>query len=93
EWFVDGTEGSVSASQTELVLSFKDDPHAKQVIQLQGRWFPEAFGGSMGEMLRALAEDRPPATAAEDNLNSIRMAQAALRSSETGQAVELAEVV
>jgi predicted dehydrogenase len=92
EWFVDGTEGSVAASQTELVLSYREDPHAKQVIQLQGRWFPEAFGGSMGEMLSALAEGRAPATSGHDNLNSIRIAQAAVLSSETGRAVELADL-
>lgn len=89
EWFLDGTNGSAAASQTELVVSFKDNPEQKQVFTIQGRWFPDAFGGSMGEMLTALAAKREPATSGRDNLNTIRIAYAAVESSQTGQAVAL----
>jgi predicted dehydrogenase len=92
EWFLDGTLGSVSASQSELLISFKDLPEQKQVYAIQGRWFPDAFGGSMGEMLRALAEKREPQTSGRDNLNSIRIAYAAVESSRSGRTVELAEI-
>jgi predicted dehydrogenase len=90
EWFLDGTAGSAAASQTELVVSLKEDPDRKHVIALQGSWFPEAFGGSMGELLSALAERRPPQTSGEDNLDTIRIAYAAVESARTGRAVELA---
>lgn len=89
EWFLDGTEGSAVASQTELAVATKQDPQRKQVFALQGSWFPEAFGGSMGELLTALAEGRPPQTAGRDNLNSVKMAYAAVESSQTGRAVDL----
>lgn len=89
EWFLDGTKGSACASQTELVVSFKDCPEYRQVFAVQGRWFPDAFGGSMGEMLRALAEGREPMTSGRDNLDSIRIAYAAVESSNTGRTVEL----
>jgi len=89
EWFVDGTEGSLTASQTELSVSFKDNPRARQTFAIQGRWFPDAFGGSMAEMMTALNENREPQTSGRDNLNSIRIAYAAVESSETGRAVEL----
>lgn len=89
EWFLDGTTGSVAASQTELEVSFKDNPGQKQVFAIQGRWFPDGFGGSMGEMLTALAAKREPVTSGRDNLNTVRIAYAAVESSRTGQAVEL----
>lgn len=89
EWFLDGTLASASASRTELVISFKDNPEHRQVFAIQGQWFPDAFGGSMGEMLRALAEGREPATSGRDNLSSIRIAYAAVESANTGRAVDL----
>ena len=86
---IDGTEGSLQATHTQLTLSLKTAPELKQVYALQGRWFPDAFGGSMGEMMRALEESREPQTSGRDNLNTVRIAYAAVRSSETGQTVAL----
>lgn len=77
--------------QSEPVVSFKENPQQKQVFAIQGRWFPEAFGGSMGKMMTALTEGREPQTSGRDNLNSIRIAYAAVESAATGRAVELAE--
>jgi predicted dehydrogenase len=89
EWFVDGTEGSLSASSSELTISFKENPAARQVFPIQGSWFPEAFGGSMGEMMAALAEGREPETSGRDNLKTLAIALAAVESAATGRAVEL----
>lgn len=89
EWFVDGTEGSLVASHSELTVAFRDDPHRKESFALQGRWFPDAFGGSMGELMSAVAEGREPQTSGRDNLNSIRIAYAAVESSESGRVVDL----
>src|SRR5438477_212350 len=89
EWFMDGTEGSLVASQSEVAVCLKENPEAKITFPVRGRWFPDAFGGSMGEMMRALAEDREPQTSGRDNLSSIRIAYAAVESSSTGEAVEL----
>jgi predicted dehydrogenase len=87
EWFLDGTEGSAWASAEELTLA--RGPDERQSIPIEGTWFPEAFGGSMGELLTALAEGREPATSGRDNLDTIRIALAAVESSQTGRAVEL----
>jgi predicted dehydrogenase len=95
-WWLDGTlgsawttqtVGSAWATQTDLTIALPDQE--AQTFTLQGRWFPDAFGGSMGELMRALAEGRQPETSGRDNLNSIRMAYAAVESSTTGRAVEL----
>src|SRR5436190_4151223 len=92
EWLIDGTEGSLAASQTEVTVCLKESPGEKVTFPIRGRWFPDAFGGSMGEMMRALTERREPQTSGRDNLNSIRIAYAAVESSRSGQAVEIAEV-
>ena len=87
-WYLDGTEGSIIATQSELTLC-RTDSDERMVIQIEGSWFPEAFGGSMGEMMRALHENREPMTSGRDNLNSIKIAYAAVESSNTGEAVAL----
>jgi predicted dehydrogenase len=89
EWFLDGTQGSAVASQSELVLATRDDARHKHVFAIQGAWFPDAFGGSMGELMTALAEGREPLTSGRDNLNSVKIAYAAVESSQTGRTVEL----
>jgi predicted dehydrogenase len=89
DWYVDGTEASLQASRNELAVSFRDRPDAKEVFAIQGAWFPDAFGGSMGELMRAIAEDREPLTSGADNLNSIKIAYAAVESAQTGAAVAL----
>ena len=89
DWFIDGTDGSIHASQTELTVSLKEQPERKQVFAIRGKWFPDAFGGSMGELMRAIHEDREPATSGRDNLQSLQIAFAAVQSASTGLAVEL----
>ncbi len=89
EWLIDGTEGSIRATQREITVSRADEPHRRHVFHVQGNWFPDAFGGSMGEMMRALSENREAETSGRDNLNSIKIAEAAVKSSETGEAVPI----
>jgi predicted dehydrogenase len=89
EWFIDGTEASAMASRSDLVVSFRDHPDHSQTLRIQGSWFPDAFGGSMGELMAALNEGREPQTSGQDNLNSIQIAYAAVESAATGKTVEL----
>ncbi|MBI4552861.1 MAG: Gfo/Idh/MocA family oxidoreductase [Candidatus Latescibacteria bacterium] len=88
-WYLDGTDGSIMATHSTVEICLKDSPGERQVIQVQGSWFPEAFGGSMGELMQALTEGRPPQTSGRDNLQSIKIAYGAVESSQTGKAVEL----
>ena len=76
-------------SHNELVLASKDDPGHKHTYHIEGAWFIDAFGGSMGELMRALNENREPLTSGRDNLNSIKIAYAAVASSESGESVAL----
>ncbi len=93
DWFLDGTAGSARASHTELVVALKERPDDRYVVSLEGAWMPDAFGGSMGEMLRSLAEGRPAQTSGLDNLDSLRIAYAAVESSQTGQTIDLTRPV
>jgi hypothetical protein len=43
----------------------------------------------MGELMQAITDGRPPQTSGPDNLSSIAIALAAVRSSEIGEAVEV----
>lgn len=88
-WYLDGTKGSAVATHERVTIALRDTPDDIHVIKLQGTWFYEAFGASMGELLTALAEGRAPLTAARDNLETIRLANAALISANTGSAVDL----
>ena len=90
-WWVDGTEGSVRAGRAELSFAAKDD-EAEQSFKLEGSWFPDAFGGSMAEMMNALTEEREPLTSGRDNLDTVRIAYAAVMSSNEGRAVAVSEV-
>ena len=51
---------------------------------LRGAWFNDGFAGAMGELLSAIEDEREPLNSARDNLGSIRLCQAALRSVRDG---------
>ncbi|MCL4318739.1 MAG: gfo/Idh/MocA family oxidoreductase, partial [Firmicutes bacterium] len=60
--------------------------------RLEGRWFPHAFMGTMGELMRAIEEDREPENSVEDNLKTLQMVFAAKRSIEENRPVWLKEI-
>lgn len=54
------------------------------VPELEGRWFDEGFQGTMGELLCAIESGREPGNSARNNLASLALCFAAVRSAETG---------
>lgn len=60
--------------------------------ELQGKWFPDGFHGTMGELLCAIEEDRPSSIDASDNLESLALCFAALASADTGLPVRPGQV-
>ena len=88
-WFIDGTEASAIASASEITVALREHPDHSQTFKIQGQWFPDAFGGSMGELMSALKEGREPETSGQDNLASIAIAYAAVESAASGNAVEI----
>lgn len=57
--------------------------------QLDGSWFPDGFRGCMGELLCAIEEDRESENSAADNLKSLTLVLAAMKSADEGVRVGL----
>ncbi|MEK8127563.1 Gfo/Idh/MocA family oxidoreductase [Paenibacillus filicis] len=108
DWYAtyrfEGTEGIVKGTNGSLynypvgredTLSF----HSKRVHpdywftpSLHGKWFPHAFLGTMGELLRAIEEDREPENSVQDNLLTMQIVFAAYRSMAENRPVRLEEI-
>ncbi len=58
--------------------------------KLVGKWFPDGFHGTMGELLCAIEEDRESTIDAKDNLHSLELCFAAIHSAETASRLFLA---
>lgn len=69
-----------------------DGPEDWQVIQLEGMWIPDAFIGPMASLMEAIQTDGAPITGAEDNLNTLRIVEAAYRSAAENRSVRPAEI-
>ena len=50
-------------------------------------WFPDAFGGTMGELLSALEDGRTPRIGGRDNLRTLALVEAAVRSAAEHRAI------
>lgn len=77
-----GSEGLIRGSVliNEYVVLERDGGITE--YQPEGGWFPDAFAGTMAELLSAIAEDREPFNSAAHNLLSLQMTLAACRSAE-----------
>lgn len=62
-------------------------PRGHAEVTLTGRWFPDGFRGALGEFLWAVERGTPAPHAAADNLRSLEICLAAMRSADTGRAV------
>jgi predicted dehydrogenase len=70
-----------------------DTPDAWQTISLEGLWIPDAFIGPMASLMEAIQVDGVPVTDAEDNLNTLRIVEAAYRSAAENRSVRPTEIV
>lgn len=55
-------------------------------------WFPDAFVGTMAQLLCALEEQREPEISGHDNLQTMALVDACYRSAREHRAVEIAEI-
>jgi len=64
---------------------FIDTSDLKASPKLQGSWFENGFEGTMLELISAMEEKRVPENNARDNLDSLALCFAAIRSADTGE--------
>ncbi len=84
-----GTEGTIRSdgpdSRHQVVTLVTAE--GQMVPALEGCWFPDAFRGTMGELLCAIEEDREPSHSARLNLDSLALCFAAVASSLRHEAI------
>ncbi|WP_227013828.1 Gfo/Idh/MocA family protein [Paenibacillus psychroresistens] len=94
---IKGTNGAlynypVGREDTLSFFSKEFDPEIWFNPQLEGRWFPDAFLGTMGELMIALEEGCEPEHSVQDNLFTLQTLFAAIRSIEENRPVWLTEI-
>ena len=92
-FWIHGTEGTIRGSVlgNDFVELEKDGVSSH--FELEGTWFPDGFGGTMGELLSAIAEDREPYNSARHNLRSLEWTLTACRSADADGAPVMPEEV
>lgn len=69
----------VDSNRQQVTLSVGRQRRNPQLI---GRWFPDGFHGTMGELLCAIEENREPTHSAKNNLRSLALCFAAVASAQ-----------
>lgn len=89
--YVGGTTGSLVADGPDLGAQQVTLTTAQGTARaaLDGQWFNDGFRATMGELLCAIEEGREPSNSARENLFSLALAFAAVRSRITGREVEV----
>ena len=87
-----GTKGTLRSRGPGLNDQPKMEVHLEEgsvTVPLEGSWFESGFQGTMGELLCAIEDDREPNHSARDNLRSLELCFAALKSADSGQPINL----
>ncbi|HZR92481.1 MAG TPA: Gfo/Idh/MocA family oxidoreductase [Gaiellaceae bacterium] len=107
EWRVEGTEGIAkgtigwpdypAGSPSTITWTTRAMDGRWEAPTWEERWFPQAFKGTMGQLMRAIQEDAEPEISGHVTLGTMALCEAAYRAAEHGKAVSpkdvLAEVV
>ena len=103
EWRVEGTQGIAKGT-----IGWPDYPHGSPSTidwttramggewerpRWEARWFPQAFKGTMGQLMRAIQEDAEPEISGRTTIGTMALVEAAYRSLREGRAVALAETM
>ncbi|MDZ4800428.1 MAG: Gfo/Idh/MocA family oxidoreductase [Bryobacteraceae bacterium] len=102
-WRVEGTEGLAqgtigwpeypNAVPSTIRYSTTRDPGVWIAPQWSEVWFPDAFQGTMGELLDAVSEGREPnIVGARENLGTMALVDACYRSLDEHRPVDIAEI-
>jgi len=92
---ITGTKGTLTSDGPDLGQQVVTLTTAAGIARprLLGTWFNDGFRGAMGALLVAIEDDLEPANGAEENLRSLALSFAAIRSRQTGQEVIVGTVM
>jgi predicted dehydrogenase len=101
-WRVEGTEGTARGTigwpdyphPTPSTLDFTTTLRPGYWFQPRWKevWFPDAFAGTMAQLLVALEEGREPEISGKDNLDTMALVDACYRSAEEHRAISPTEI-
>jgi len=102
-WRVEGTQGLARGTigwpeypaPTPSTIDFATTQAPGQWFQPRWKevWFPDAFVGTMAQLLCALEEDREPEIGGADNLKTMALVEACYVSAKEKRAVEIREIL
>jgi len=103
EWRVEGTEGVAkgtigwpdypAGSPSTIDWTTRAMDGTWERPRWSERWFPQAFKGTMGQLMRAIQEDTEPEISGRTTLGTMALVEAAYLSAQQGRAVPLAETM
>jgi predicted dehydrogenase len=103
KWRVEGTEGMAqgtigwpsypNAAPSTISFTTSREPGCWFAPQWKEVWFPDAFEGTMGMLLDAVAKGTEPAVGAADNLHTMALVDACYRSLDEHRPVRLSEIL
>jgi predicted dehydrogenase len=103
KWRVEGTEGLAqgtigwpsypNVTPSTIDFTTKLQPGTWFAPRWREVWFPDAFEGTMGQLLDALADGSEPAVSGRDNLKTMALVDACYRSVEEHRPVEIEEII
>ncbi len=102
-WRVEGTGGLAGGTigwpeypkPVPSTLRYSSQRHPGQWIEPRWTrvWFPDAFEGTMAQLLIAVENRTEPAVSGRDNLKTMALVEAAYRSAAEHRAVEISEIL
>ena len=103
KWRVEGTDGLAqgtigwpyypNAVASTIQFASKRNPGVWITPTWSEVWFPDAFQGTMGELLNSLTEERVPAIGGRENLGTVALVDACYRSLDEHRPVRIQEIV
>jgi predicted dehydrogenase len=103
EWRVEGMDGMAKGtigwpdypdgSPSTIDYHLRAEEGVWHRPRWEERWFPQAFIGTMGQLMKALETGEEPELSPVDNLRTMALIEAAYRAADRHGAVELAEVI
>lgn len=103
KWRVEGTDGLAygtigwpdypSGSPSTLNYTTKRQPGYWFQPRWKEVWFPDAFQGTMAQLMKAIQEDSEPEVGGVDNLKTMAVVDACYRSLDEHRAVALSEIL